>query len=228
MHTTSEYTKLLGCLVLAIVLLAICSNPAYADTVILKNGGKLKGKILSQTEEEVVIEISDAGRVTIKMKVVADIVIEPEDKSVEVLPPSKVDKKAKPSLKDKDRTGEPEGAEEEASVLEILIRAVLAVLFSGFLLWGAINLTDPGNRKNKFLAAVGWSIIITGASLCWPLYGLIFSLMVLMMILFSYYDLSFFRTIFVIVLLFGLHIVIGILLVALFLFIKSLFWGIPG
>jgi len=208
-HTTSEYTKLLGSLVLAVVLLAICSSPAYADTVFLKNGGKLKGKIISQTEEEVVIEISNAGRVTIKMNVVADIVIE----------------KAEPSLKEKGRAGKPEGAEEEASVLEILIRVVLSVLFSGFLLWGAIGLADPGNKKNKFLAAVGWSIIITGANLCWPLYGLVLALIVLMMILFSYYNISFFRTIFVIVLLFFLHIVIALLLVALLVLAKNLIWG---
>jgi hypothetical protein len=94
---------------------------------------------------------------------------------------------------------------------EIIVGIVLVVLLNASMLWFAIAVIDRGNRKNKPLAAIGWSLILIGAAI-WPLIGAIIGLFVLVLILFNYYDLSVIKTFLVIVLLAALQIGLRVLL----------------
>lgn len=63
---------------LAAALLAVVCTVAYADTIVLTNGGKLYGRIVSQNESEVTIEVIinslKAGTITVKRKQIKKIV----------------------------------------------------------------------------------------------------------------------------------------------------------
>lgn len=52
--------------VLLAALLAFVCAAAYADTIVLTNGNKLRGKIVSENEKEVVINVSNMGTITVK------------------------------------------------------------------------------------------------------------------------------------------------------------------
>jgi hypothetical protein len=98
--------------------------------------------------------------------------------------------------------------------MQLLLAIVITVVVNGFLLWIAIMIADKGNQKNKFHVAVGWSIVILGAFF-WPFFGLILGMVILMLILMNYYVVGFLRSILVIIVLFFLHIGLGVLLEAL-------------
>jgi len=83
--------------------------------------------------------------------------------------------------------------------MEFLLQLLFAVLVTGFFLWLALLIADRGNRKNKILAAFGWSLVTIGA-FYWPFVGFIVGLIVLMFVLMRYYDTGFFKAIAVIIL----------------------------
>ncbi|TET38902.1 MAG: hypothetical protein E3J72_01900 [Planctomycetota bacterium] len=89
--------------------------------------------------------------------------------------------------------------------VHILIQIALAILLNASMLWFSIGVIDRGNRKNKKLAAIGWSFVHLGAAF-WPLIGSVVGLFVLVIILFNYYDLSVIKAFLVIVLLIALRI----------------------
>jgi hypothetical protein len=89
--------------------------------------------------------------------------------------------------------------------VEILIQVALIILLNASMLWFSIALIDRGNRKNKKLAAIGWSFVLLGAFF-WPLIGSVIGLFILVLILFNYYDLSVIKAFLVIVLLIALRI----------------------
>lgn len=96
-----------------------------------------------------------------------------------------------------------------------LLGIAIRITINGILLWLAIMIADRGNPKNKPHVAIGWSIVIAGAFF-YPLIGLVVGLVVLMMVLMNYYIIGFFRSVFVIIVLFFLQIGLGMLLAAAF------------
>ena len=56
-----------------ISLLALAPSLAHADSVFLKNGGEVKGEVVEQRADAVVLEVGP-GRITIPMRNVARIV----------------------------------------------------------------------------------------------------------------------------------------------------------
>ncbi len=71
--------------------------------------------------------------------------------------------------------------------LHWLIHVAIGLAIGGGLLWGAIKIVDPENKKNDFLAAMGWMLLVSLVPL--PFLGLL----LLLVILASYYQLGFFK-----------------------------------
>ncbi len=83
--------------------------------------------------------------------------------------------------------------------MHIIAAIVLQLLIGGLLLWGAIYLVDEKNPKNKFEAAMGWSLVMAGSAIV-PLIGGAIGVVLLGIICIRYYDLGLLRTIGVLVL----------------------------
>lgn len=64
---------------LAFVLIALLCTTAGADTVVLKNGGKLRGKIESENEKEVVLNVANMGTVTVQRRRIEKIIKDERD-----------------------------------------------------------------------------------------------------------------------------------------------------
>ncbi len=86
-----------------------------------------------------------------------------------------------------------------------LLSIVLSIGINGVLMWVAIMIADPGNRKNKVHVAIGWSFVLLGAQM-WPFVGFILGFVVLMLILMNYYVIGFLRSVLVIIVLAALQI----------------------
>jgi hypothetical protein len=91
-------------LLAAAFLCAICSA-VCADTIILRNGGKLQGKIVSENEKEVTIEMPNTGTITVKRANIREILKEkpadpPKEKPKPAEQPQKAEPKDPPAAKD--------------------------------------------------------------------------------------------------------------------------------
>src|SRR5512134_1990563 len=64
-------------LVVALVVVVSAVGPARADVVRLKNGGQIRGRVVEESETQVVVE-TDGGRVTLERRKVASISREAE------------------------------------------------------------------------------------------------------------------------------------------------------
>ena len=73
--------------IVAGVLAGLAWGIAQADTITLANGRKLYGKIISENEKEVTLNVSNAGTVTVKRKEIEKIEKD-EKEGPHVLPPS--------------------------------------------------------------------------------------------------------------------------------------------
>ncbi|MFH1421627.1 MAG: HEAT repeat domain-containing protein [Planctomycetota bacterium] len=69
-------------IVLSLLFLLLFILHVSADTVTLKNGGKLHGKVIMETEKEVVIEVAGSGTITIPKK--DYISVEKNEKDAEI------------------------------------------------------------------------------------------------------------------------------------------------
>ena len=65
----------------AVTLLALAPALAYADSVFLKNGGEIRGEIVEQREDAIVMEVGP-GRLTVPRRNVARVVSSTTDLSV--------------------------------------------------------------------------------------------------------------------------------------------------
>ncbi len=77
---------------LSIFVLTALVGLAHADTIILKNGSKLEGRIVKETPDSVVILVSGVGKLEVERKRIAEI--ERDAKGTE--PPPKTPRPAKP------------------------------------------------------------------------------------------------------------------------------------
>lgn len=69
----------LACLFLAVCYSVILTSPVFADEIILKNGDRISGRILSQDDESILLETSYAGSVKIDSEFVDKVTLLAED-----------------------------------------------------------------------------------------------------------------------------------------------------
>lgn len=114
-------------LMTAAFLCAICSA-VCADTIVLRNGGKLQGKIVSENETEVTIEMPNTGTITVKRANIGEILKEePAD------PPEKKEPSEEPQAPDKKQEDpkDPPAAKEAAGA-KVDYAAILKGLHKDF------------------------------------------------------------------------------------------------
>ncbi len=198
------------------LVFAVCL-PLCADTVYLKNGNTLKGKIVRQTNTEVEIQVGHSGTVTIGRSEVEKVEIN-EDYGALDKPP----KEEEPEEPQNQKTGaKPSGFRGFILGLTlgfILLAAVFAFPIVGFCLWLAIRIFDSDNPKNRYLIAVLWLIALFALSIpvgillpepAAPVVNIILTMLVLML----YYKLGFLKA----VLVFFFTIILEVLAVILIL-----------
>lgn len=85
--------KAIFCIVAVSFLFSI-SAFLFADTITLRNGGKLHGKVIKESEEEIVLQVADAATITLRKR---DVVSAEKDETVATPPPpSRVIEEEKP------------------------------------------------------------------------------------------------------------------------------------
>jgi len=66
-------TRTIFIIMLMMLFSAVIISTAAADTIILKNGGRMRGKIIEENEKEVVIKVANAGTITVRMSKIEEI-----------------------------------------------------------------------------------------------------------------------------------------------------------
>jgi hypothetical protein len=86
--------KVASCLI-ATSFVFFVSALVFADTVTLKNGGKMHGKVIEESEEEIVLRVADAGTITLRKRDIASVQKDKKDETIP--PPSQLPEEEKPS-----------------------------------------------------------------------------------------------------------------------------------
>jgi len=201
------------------------SLPLLADTVHLKNGNTLKGRILSQNDKEIEIQVGHTGIVTVARDDVADVEIDDNYGALNE-PPTQ----GEAEVTEKEETLENMGESMETfsgfllglSFGLLVFSVVIVIPIVSFCLWLAIKIVDSQNGRNRFFMAVGFMIILTIASLVTGLFlpllaGLVMDILLLMIVLLAYYKLTFFRALAAFIITIVLEF-FGVLLALLILF----------
>jgi hypothetical protein len=84
-----------------------------ADTVTLRNGGKLHGKVIKESEEEIVLRITDIGTMTLRKRDVVSVQKDQTDATAP--PPSQVTEEEKPAPAEEKPAEKASGKEEPAN-----------------------------------------------------------------------------------------------------------------
>lgn len=190
----------------AIIIIILCM-PTFADEVLLKNGNTITGKIVSENEDLVKLQIEDAGRITIKRKDVDKIIYKKSGGSGDTKrPPLDVNKKSPART----TTSKKKGKDKRFSWRDFVIAFMISLVFGALCLWISLGIVDRGNPKNKFAAALGWTLVLAGASLFPFPFGLVLLLFVFILICLHYYDLGFTKAFLAFILQFAVWLALGL------------------
>ena len=79
---SSAVKKRLICLLTCLLAISLFASVSQADTIVLDNGRKLRGKIVRENEKEVVVDVAGMGTITLKRTRIRDIQKDAHDGSV--------------------------------------------------------------------------------------------------------------------------------------------------
>ena len=206
--------KKYGHILLCAMVLALCA-PAFADSIFLKNGNKLKGRIVGQTEE-VEIQVSPSGTTTVARRDIDRIEINQDYGALNEKPEKRVEPEPAPKEKEpaKDENGKRKLNDFEYAIVGFFFGLTIGVVIFGFLiaapvmafcLWLSIKIFDGDNPHNSYMVAIGWVVLMILASLpvaiAFPgLLGLLVDIVIVIIILMAYYKLNLIRSVFILIL----------------------------
>jgi hypothetical protein len=201
--------KVIGLVFLFSASVILVCSPAIADEVTLKNNNVITGKIISESDDEIVIQVGASGTVTIRRSDVKDIERRPvEDNTIEL--EEENDSLINPavyrwiSLARAFPRGHPiRSFFEKLLALYfglLLLGLVLVVAAASMWMWLAIKVVDSNNPRNTYLISLFWNSLRMGIGLALSavLGNLLvnpLSLIGFIVILVAYYHLGLLKTI---------------------------------
>ncbi len=202
-------------ILLCAIVLVLCV-PAFADSVILKNGNKLKGRIVRQTDEEVEIQVSPSGTTTVSRRDIDGIEINQDYGALNKKPEKRAEPEPAPIDEEpaKEKNGKRKLNDFEYAIAGFFVGLAIGIVIFGFIiaapvmafcLWLSIKIFDGDNLHNSYMVAIGWVVLMILASvpvaIAFPgLLGLLVDVVIVIIILMAYYKLSLIRSVLILVL----------------------------